>query len=54
MGDDGTTYELELDGSDPLLSKDGGRVEIDGTVDKAAMSFAMTSPRLKVRTVKSL
>jgi hypothetical protein len=50
--DDGTDYELE--GSDPLLRRDGLRVEIDGTVDRGAMSFAMTGPRLKVKSVKAL
>ncbi len=51
VADDGTAYEIE--GSDPLLSCDGARVEIDGSVDKNAMSFAMTGPRLKVRAVKA-
>lgn len=50
--EDGTTYVL--DGSDPMLGKDGARVEIDGAVDKQAMSFAMTGPVLKVRSVKAL
>ena len=47
-GEDGTTYELE-GGSD---LKDGARVEIDGSVDKGAMSIAMTGPRLKVKSIK--
>jgi hypothetical protein len=50
VADDGTTYEIE--GSDPALNQDGARVEIEGSVDKAAMSFTMTGPRLKVRSVK--
>jgi hypothetical protein len=50
VGDDGTTYEVE--GSDPLLSKDGARVEVDGSVDRGAMSFTMTGPRLKVKSVR--
>ncbi len=50
--EDGTFYELE--GSDPLLSRAGARVEIDGQVDKDAMSFTMTGPRLKVRAVKAI
>lgn len=48
--DDGTIYELE--GSDPALSEDGAKVEIEGAVDRGAMSFTMTGPRLKVRSVK--
>ena len=52
VADDGTTYEL--DGNDPLLSKDGARVEMDGTVDKQTMSFRMVGPRLKVTAVKQI
>ncbi len=52
VAEDGTTYELE--GSDPLLAKDGARVEIDGQVDQNALSFTMTGPRLKVRSVKAI
>jgi hypothetical protein len=50
QADDGTTYEL--DGRDPILQRDGTRVEIDGSVDRSAMSLAMTGPRLKVKSVK--
>jgi hypothetical protein len=52
VADDGTIYELE--GADPLLSKVGARVEIDGSVDKNAMSFTMTGPRLKVKAVRGI
>ncbi len=52
VGDDGTTYEVE--GSDPALHEDGARVEVDGAVDKNAMSFTMTGPRLKARSVKKI
>jgi hypothetical protein len=52
VAEDGTVYELE--GSDNLLGRDGARVEIEGSVDRAALSFAMTGPRLKVRTVKAV
>jgi hypothetical protein len=48
--DDGTIYELE--GSDAALTQAGARVEIEGAVDKGAMSFTMTGPRLKVKSVK--
>jgi hypothetical protein len=52
IADDGTAYELE--GSDPLLSRDGAKVEVDGTVDRQAMSITMTGPRLKVKSVRAL
>jgi hypothetical protein len=52
VADDGTAYELE--GDDPLLSRDGARVELDGTVDRQAMSITMTGPRLKVTSVRAL
>jgi hypothetical protein len=29
-------------------------VEIDGSVDRGAMSLAMTGPRLKVKSVKAI
>jgi hypothetical protein len=52
VADDGTIYEL--DGNDPLLRKEGAKVEIDGSVDRNAMSFSMTGPRLKAKSVKSI
>jgi hypothetical protein len=52
QADDGTTYEIE--GVDPLLAQEGVRVEIDGAVDRNAMSFTMTGPRLKVSAVKAI
>jgi hypothetical protein len=52
VADDGTVYEVE--GNDPLLRKSGARVEIDGTIDRAALSFAMTGPRLKVKSAKAV
>jgi hypothetical protein len=51
VADDGATYEV--DGNQALLSQDGARVEIDGTIDRTALSFAMTGPRLKVKSVKT-
>jgi hypothetical protein len=50
--DNGDIYELE--GTDPLLRKEGAKVEIDGHVDKNAMSFTMTGPRLTVKSIKSV
>jgi len=52
VADDGTTYEVE--GSDPALAQDGARVEVDGAVDRNALSFTMTGPRLKVKSVRRL
>jgi hypothetical protein len=52
VADDGTIYELE--GSDPLLRKEGAKVEIDGSVDRNALSFSMTGPRLKAKSVRSI
>jgi hypothetical protein len=50
VADDGTTYQVE--GSDPALKQDGAKVEIEGAVDRGALSFAMTGPILKVKSVK--
>jgi hypothetical protein len=50
VADDGTAYQL--DGSDPVLREDGAKVEIDGAIDRTALSFAMTGPILKVKSVK--
>ena len=52
VADDGTTYELE--GGGPDAKQDGARVEVDGVVDRGAMSIAMTGPRLKVKAVKRI
>lgn len=52
VAEDGEIYELE--GGDPLLKREGARVEVDGQVDKGAMSFTMTGPRLKAKSVKDL
>ncbi|MGB8295712.1 MAG: DUF5818 domain-containing protein [Polyangia bacterium] len=51
LTDDGTSYEVE--GNDPLLRRDGARVEIDGSIDRTALSLAMTGPRIKVKSVKA-
>jgi hypothetical protein len=52
VADDGTAYQVE--GADPALQEDGAQVEIEGAVDKGAMSFAMTGPILKVKSVKKI
>lgn len=45
--EDGDQYQL--DGARDLV--DGQQVEIDGKVDKAAFSFGMTGPIIKVKKV---
>jgi hypothetical protein len=52
VADDGTAYQV--DGADPTLKEDGARVEVEGAVDKNAMSFAMTGPILKVTSVRKI
>jgi len=51
VAEDGTAYEVE--GADPLLSKEGARVEIEGQVDRNALSFTMSGPRLKVLSIRA-
>jgi hypothetical protein len=52
VAEDGTIYEVE--GTDPLLQKEGAELEVDGNVDRQALSFTMTGPRLKVKSVRSV
>jgi hypothetical protein len=52
LGDDGTTYVLE--GEMSGIAEDGAKVEIDGSVDRNVMSFAMTGPTLKVKSAKKV
>jgi len=55
VADDGTAYVLEGDAVDAGEAlADGQRVVIEGAVDKGAMSFAMTGPLLKVKSVKRI
>jgi hypothetical protein len=51
--DDGTEYVLEGAAVDAAKLSDGARVEVDGSVDRNALSFAMTGPTMKVKTIKS-
>ena len=53
VADDGTAYVLEGDAVEAAGAlADGARVVIEGAVDKGAMSFAMTGPTLKVKSIK--
>ena len=49
-GDDGKTYQL--DGGDRKIKKDGHRVEVEGEVEKDAVSFAMVGPIFRVRSYR--
>jgi hypothetical protein len=51
VASDGTEYVLDVAAGEPSLA-DGARVEIEGSVDRAALSFAMTGPTLKVKSIK--
>ena len=51
-GDDGHTYELA--GGDRGIKKTGRRVEIEGEVDKKAMSLSMVGPILRVARYRFL
>ncbi len=52
VADDGKTYVLE--GTLRGIDQDGAKVEIDGSVDRDAMSFAMTGPTLRVTSGKKI
>ena len=51
-GDDGRTYQLA--GGDRKLKKDGSRIEVDGEVDKDALTAAMVGPVLTVKKYRFL
>jgi len=46
--DNGTRFELEGDVAEQWV---GQRVAVDGSVDRNALSFTMTGPRLIVKTI---
>jgi hypothetical protein len=52
VAEDGNTYEIE--GGDAAARSEGARVEIDGSVDRGAVSFTMTGPRLKVKSMRTI
>ena len=51
VAENGDEYVLDVEPGDAALSE-GARVEIDGAVDKTALSFAMTGPTLTVKSIK--
>jgi len=52
VADDGTEYVLEGASVDAAKLATGTRVDVDGSVDHNVLSFAMTGPTLKVKTIK--
>lgn len=52
VAEDGTAYELE--GDVDAAAHVGEQVEVDGSVDRNVMSFTMTGPRLKVKSLRRL
>jgi cob(I)alamin adenosyltransferase len=51
-GDDGRTYQLA--GGDRKIKKDGQRVEVEGSVDKDAMTIHMVGPVFNVANYRFL
>ncbi len=49
-GDDGRTYQLG--GGDRKIKKDGQRVEVEGDVDKGALTVGMVGPVFQVKKYK--
>ena len=52
VANDGTEYVLEGAAVEAAKLVDGTRIEVDGNVDEGALSFAMTGPTLKVKSIK--
>jgi cob(I)alamin adenosyltransferase len=51
-GDDGHTYQLA--GGDRKIKKDGQRVEVEGSVDRGALTIHMVGPVFNVATYRFL
>jgi hypothetical protein len=51
-GDDGRTYQLA--GGDRKIKKDGQRIEVDGEVDRDALTAAMVGPVFTVASYRFL
>ena len=49
-GDDGKTYELA--GGDRKIKKDGQRIEVEGNVQKDAVSIRMVGPVFHVKSYR--
>lgn len=51
VAEDGTAYVMDVAPGEAALV-DGAAVEVDGSVERAALSFAMTGPTLKVKSIR--
>lgn len=51
VAENGSEYVLDVDAGDKALA-DGAKVEIDGTIEKDDLSFAMTGPTLRVKAIR--
>jgi len=52
VGDDGQRYQLA--GGDRGMKKPGQRIEVDGEVDKDAVTTAMVGPLLRVKSYRAI
>lgn len=50
VAENGSEYVLDVETSEALVH--GATVEIDGTIEKTDLSFAMTGPTLRVKSIK--
>ena len=53
VAENGTEYVLDVEPGEAALV-DSAHVEIDGTVDRNVLSFAMTGPTLKVKSIRRI
>lgn len=51
VAENGSEYVLDVEVGDAGLV-DGAKVEIDGTIEKHDLSFAMTGPTLRVKAIR--
>jgi len=51
VAENGSEYVLDVETGDAALV-DGAQVEIDGTIEKTDLSFAMTGPTLRVKSIR--
>jgi hypothetical protein len=51
VAENGSEYVLDVEAGDPALV-DGARVEIEGSIEKEDLSFAMTGPTLRVKSIR--
>jgi len=51
VAENGSEYVLDVETGDAGLV-DGAQVEVEGTIEKNDLSFAMTGPTLRVKSIK--